>query len=340
MAREPARKGFNPGYAHARPNYAWVDGHRNSEHICVLPHDQWLSDLWFEVMEKQVRQAEADGSHMCFTDEFGWPSLQADGRLIQADPTLKAKNLRFEYVDLEPGESADLEGHFFSVSAKKVDTEQTSFITYDNVDNWKRIGSSFDQCPPHQNNAEPINMASHLNDTPDAYCEYHFNIPEDGVYGLYATRGQTGNNTEKATYIAGEQVFTADQRECVLSWNYLGEVELSRGMQIIRLQNMGAGRLSADAVKLVSENRREIIVDDLQTADRIIAYLDSDSLTVQNEKTFKAAEPCRIYVFDLQEYRGYDGGHIDYLSRRVADLFITRASDAHKLPHTRDHRVR
>ena len=322
MAHELARKGFNPGYAHARPNYAWVDGHRNSEHICVLPHEQWLSDLWFEVMEKQVRQAEADGSHMCFTDEFGWPSLQADGRLVRADPTLQSKNLRFEYVDLEPGETVDLEGHFFSVSAKKVGTEQTSFITYDDVEKWHRIGSSFDQCPPHQNNAEPINMASHWSDTPDVYCEYHFNIPDDGVYGLYATWGQTGNNTEKATYIAGEQVFPANQRECVFAWNYLGEVELSRGMQIIRLQNMGAGRLSADAVKLVSENGREIIVDDLQTTDRIIAYLDSDSLTVRNEKNFKATEPCRVYLFDLQEYRGYDGGHIDYLSRRVVDLFM------------------
>lgn len=33
MARELAKKGFNPGYAHARPNYAWVDGHRDSEHV-------------------------------------------------------------------------------------------------------------------------------------------------------------------------------------------------------------------------------------------------------------------------------------------------------------------
>ena len=322
MAHELARKGFNPGYAHARPNYAWVDGHRDSEHIRVLPHDQWLSDLWFEVMEKQMRQAEVDGSHACVADEFGWPSLQADGRLIQADPTLKAKNLRFEYVDLEPGETVDLEGHFFSVSAKKMGAEQTSFITYDDVENWHRSGSSFDQCPPDRNNAEPINMAAHWSEIPDAYCEYHVNIPDDGVYCLYATWGQTGNNTEKAAYIAGEQVFTANQKERVLEWNHLGDIELLRGMQIIRLQNMDAGKLSADAVKLISENRQEIIVDDLQTTDRTIAYVDSDSLTVRDEKTFRATEPCRVYLFDLQEYRGYDGGNIDYLSRRVVDLFM------------------
>ena len=58
MARELAKKGFNPGYAHARPNYAWVDGHRDSEHIRVLPHEQWLSELWFDVMEQQVRQEQ------------------------------------------------------------------------------------------------------------------------------------------------------------------------------------------------------------------------------------------------------------------------------------------
>ena len=322
MAHELARKGFNPGYAHARPNYAWVDGHRDSEHICVLPHEQWLSDLWFDVMEKQARQAEVDGTHMSFTDEFGWPSLQADGRLVREDPTLQSKNLRFEYVDLEAGETVNLEGRFFSVSAKRVGTEQTSFITYDDYEKWNRIGSSFDQCPPDQNNAEPINMASHWSDVPDAYCEYHFNIPDDGVYRLYVTWGQTGNNTEKAAYIAGEQVFTANQRECVFAWNYLGEVELAGGMQTIRLQNLADGHLSADAVKLVSANGQEIIVDDLQTTDRTIAYVDSDSLTVCDEKTFTATEPCRVYMFDLQAYRGYDGGNVDYLTRRVADLFM------------------
>ena len=322
MARELAKKGFNPGYAHARPNYAWVDGHRDSEHIQVLPHEQWLSELWFDVMEQQVRQAEVDGSHVSFTDEFGWPSLQADGQLVRDDPTLQSKNLRFEYVDLEPGETVELEGHFFSVSAKKVGTEQTSFITYDNTENWKRIGSSFDQCPPDQNNAEPINMASHWSEPPHAYCEYHVNIPEDGVYRLYATWGQTGNNTEKAAYVAGEQTFAVNQKENVFCWNHLGEVGLSRGMQIIRLQNMEAGRLSADAVKLISKDGREIIVDDLQTTDRIIAYLDADSLTVRDEKSFQATEPCRVYLFDLQAYRGYDGGNVDYLSRRVVDLFM------------------
>ena len=322
MAHELARKGFNPGYAHARPNYAWVDGHRNSEHICVLPHDQWLSDLWFEVMEKQARQAEEDGSHVSFTDEFGWPSLQADGRLVREDPTLQSKNLRFEYVDLEPGETVDLEGHFFAVSAKKVGTEQTSFIKYDDVEKWHRIGSSFDQCPPDRNNAEPINMASHWSDTADAYCEYYFNIPHNGVYRLYATWGQTGNNTEKAAYIVGEQTFTANQRDNVFVWTHLGDVKLESGMQTVRLQNMATGRLSADAVKLVSENGQEIIVDDLQTTDRTVAYLDSDSLTVRDENTFKATEPCRVYMFDLQPYRGYDGGNVDYLTRRVADLFM------------------
>ena len=40
MAHELARKGFNPGYAHARPNYARAYGNCYSEHVCVLPHDQ------------------------------------------------------------------------------------------------------------------------------------------------------------------------------------------------------------------------------------------------------------------------------------------------------------
>ena len=46
MAHELSKKGFNPGYAHARPNYARAFGNLVNEHVQPLPSEQWLSKVW------------------------------------------------------------------------------------------------------------------------------------------------------------------------------------------------------------------------------------------------------------------------------------------------------
>ena len=70
MAHELAKKGFNPGYAHARINYAYDSGKQETEYIRPLPRDQWLSPAWLEELDKQARQARVDGTHASYADEF------------------------------------------------------------------------------------------------------------------------------------------------------------------------------------------------------------------------------------------------------------------------------
>jgi len=322
MAHELAQKGFNPGYAHARVNYAWDHIRKEQPHIHPMPQEQWLSDEWFAVMDRQARQAEADGTHACYADEWCWPSLQAGGRLAAADPSLKSKNLRFRTVDMEPGDTLDLSDCTFAAAGRVIRREQTSYVEFSHQDSWKWTRSSFDQTPPSRNNSQPLNMASAWTDDPAASCVYRMQLPAGGSYRLYACWDAWHDNTSRAVYTIGETVFTADQRSHPFRWELLGELSLPAGECAVVLTNGGEGRLWADGLKLVDEAGREIIADDHQTTNRRIAYLDSDSLAVLDGQTYTAAQPCRVYLFTLQEHRGYDGATIDYLQTRLTDLFL------------------
>jgi len=325
MAHELAKKGFNPGYAHARINYAKTFLKTDDEHIVPLPKEQWLSEEWFSVLEKQALQAARDTVYASYADDYGWPSLQAAGRLVENDPTLRSQNLRYRYMDLEAGDTVSLEGCFFAVAGKRICTEPTSYAEYDAIEKWTWTRASYDQSPPEVNNSLPLNMASAWSDAPDAACTFHIRIPDDGTYRFYSCWYGDNNNTPDAVYTIDGQAFHADQRQNAFQWNLLGDVYLSAGMHTVILQNGNTGRLSADAIKAISENGTEIIVDDNQTTNRQIAYLDSDSLTVLDTDTFTAAEACRVYLFEKQIHRGYDGSTIDYLQKRVSDLFLETA---------------
>ncbi|MBO4326229.1 MAG: hypothetical protein J5950_03040 [Clostridia bacterium] len=325
MAHELAKKGFNPGYAHARPNYAHVYGKVVSEHVRPIPAEQWLTDQWFDLLEAQAQEAETDGSHACFADEFAWPSFQAAGRIIRDDPSLKARSLAFEYRDLEAGETAELGDCFFAVSARRESTERTSFITFDAPDSWKLNRASFDQSSPFDDNTQPLNMAAAFSESPDASCAYNVNIPSDGMYVLSACWGNTGDNTSDAEYSAGGQTFRVDQRTGTFRWNVLGEIELQRGMNIVSVKNRGKGKLSVDAVKITGKDGFELIVDDLQTTDREIAYIEPESLAVIDGDSYTAAYPARVYIFNIREQRGYDGGRVDYLQHRLSQVFFEKA---------------
>jgi hypothetical protein len=329
MAHELARKGFNPGYAHARQNYARDFAKLENEHVQPIPRDQWMSDAWFEELDKQARQATVDGTHACYADEFQWPSLQAAGRLIAEDPSLRSRNLRYTCIDLKAGETAELGERFFAVVGRVEKYEPTSYVTKTPADGWQLSRASFDQSPPDRNNSQPINMASFWSEDPQAAFTYYLYVPTAGRYTLSACWNHTGRNTDRAVYALDGVEFPADQRENVLRWNTLGEAELTAGMHALTLTNGGEGRLSADAVKLTSPDGTEIILDDLQDMNREIAYLDGDSLTLIEGDTYTASHDCRVYVFQVQFHRGYDGSTIDNLNKKVADLFYDYAWKPH-----------
>ena len=329
MAHQLASKGFNPGYAHARQNYAHDFAKLSNEHVKPISREQWMSPEWFDVLEKQALQAEADGSHACYADEFQWPSMQAAGRLVADDPSLRSRSLRFKYIDLRPGESAKTDECFFAVAARVMRREPVSYVVRAPENGWKLSRASFDQSPPDKDNTQPINMASFWSDAPDAVFTYYTYVPEAGRYCFSACWNHTGQNTGEAVYSLDGQEFYVDQRKGILCWNKLGDVELSAGMHEIRLTNRGEGRLSADAVKLTSKDGTELILDDLQTMKRDIAWLDGDSIRLVQENLFEAAQDTRLYLFDIQIQRGYDGSTIDNLQKRTSQLFYERAWRPH-----------
>ncbi len=326
MAHELNLRGFNPGYAHARVNYAY-EAEPENKAIKPIQKSEWLSEEWFSLFKEQLLQAEEDGTHFSFTDDFDWPSLQAAGRIVEKDPSLKAKSLWYKYVELAKGETVDIKDCFFSVAGKLEKTEQTSYVKlYDSEENgWKRPQYYCDQTPPDKAHTVPFNMASAFTDNLSLKAEYNFNILNGGKYTLFATWQDQGNNTACAEYIIGEKSVTADQRNNPYVWNKLGEFDLKTGINTVTVRNADKGILSVDAIKLVAESGEEYILDELYVFDRKIGFLDIDSLEVLSGESFTAPYDCRVYIFTLGEHRGYDSSTANYLDNRLSDLFFDEA---------------
>ncbi|MBQ7725729.1 MAG: hypothetical protein IJT66_01150, partial [Clostridia bacterium] len=185
MAHELARHGFNPGYAHARVNYAH-EAYPDDREIFPITKKEWLSDEWFRLFSEQLSQAGSDGCHFSFTDDFDWPSLQAGKKLVEEDPSLKAKSLWYTYFDAAKGETVRFDRGFFAVVGKKAAEEQVPFVELcgksDGV--WKQRRYYCDQTPPAGDYSIPLNMASAYSEAKNCRADYHFYLPQGGVYTL------------------------------------------------------------------------------------------------------------------------------------------------------------
>ena len=94
MSRVMLSQGFNPGYAHARRSMIGTPG---------LPDDQWLTDPWFTAFDAALKEAKARDAYLGYCDEYWWPSLQANGRLIKQHPELRAQSLAWQIIDVTAG---------------------------------------------------------------------------------------------------------------------------------------------------------------------------------------------------------------------------------------------
>jgi hypothetical protein len=103
MSREMSKQRMNPGYVHAR----WG-----------MPHDQWLSQSWFESFDSALKEAEAANAYLGYVDEYTWPSGMADGRVLKAHPELAAISLKWQTYDVEEGALIVLPESFFTIAAK------------------------------------------------------------------------------------------------------------------------------------------------------------------------------------------------------------------------------
>ena len=109
ISRVLSSQGFSPGYAHARKSMVKTPD---------LPDEEWLGDKWFTAFRAALREAEARKNYLGYCDEYWWPSLQANGRVLKAHPELRAESLRWEILDV-PGETeVQVPASFFAVAAE------------------------------------------------------------------------------------------------------------------------------------------------------------------------------------------------------------------------------
>lgn len=109
MARVMMSQGFSPGYAHARKSMVGTPD---------LPDAEWLGDKWFEAFGAALEEAEARKNYLGYCDEYWWPSLQANGRLLKARPELEAVTLAWTVRDVAAGAEVEIPASFFAVAAR------------------------------------------------------------------------------------------------------------------------------------------------------------------------------------------------------------------------------
>jgi hypothetical protein len=109
MARVMMSQGFSPGYAHARKSMVGTPD---------LPDAEWLGDKWFEAFGAALKEAEARKNYLAYCDEYWWPSLQANGRVLKAHPELEAISLAWTVRDVPAGAAVEIPASFFSVAAR------------------------------------------------------------------------------------------------------------------------------------------------------------------------------------------------------------------------------
>src|SRR5512135_875055 len=110
MSRVMAGERFDPGYAHARRSMVGTPD---------LPDAEWLGDRWFASFDAALKEAEARQAYLGYCDEYWWPSFQANGRILKANPELRAQSLRWETYDVQGGTELQVPASFFTVAVER-----------------------------------------------------------------------------------------------------------------------------------------------------------------------------------------------------------------------------
>ena len=109
MSRFMAEEHFSPGYAHARKSMVGTPD---------LPDAEWLGDRWFAAFDAALKEAEARKNYLGYCDEYWWPSFQANGRVLAANPDLRAQSLNWQTIEAPGGSEVEVPASLFSVAAE------------------------------------------------------------------------------------------------------------------------------------------------------------------------------------------------------------------------------
>jgi hypothetical protein len=108
MSRVMVSQRFSPGYAHARKSMVGT---------LDLPDGEWLGDKWFAAFGAALKEAEARKNYLGYCDEYWWPSFQANGRVLAANPELRTVSLNWETIPVAGGSETQVPASFFAVAA-------------------------------------------------------------------------------------------------------------------------------------------------------------------------------------------------------------------------------
>ncbi len=333
MAAEMLAQGLNPGYAHPRHG---------------LPHDEWLTEPWFDAFDAALAPTREAGGYLGYCDEYWWPSGRADGRVLAAHPELAAVSLDCRTFDVAEGDSLACPQSYFTVAAQ--------------------LAEPYVPGPPRPSLGEWIWCPEAPGENRSAWFRCPVVIPDDASITA-ATLCLTADN-RFALYVNGERCATGDDwMEPVLvdlteqlrpgrnllaieATNADGPSGLLFGVRIDfadgsaqQVHSGPACRTAAAAAEGWTKGRFDDsawLPPTRLGAPGAAPWFLSDLANRRTPRTIRSATlrqigageafewqarqgDWRIYSFAKAHHRGIDQGDVNYLDRRLAPTFLELA---------------
>lgn len=339
MSRVMCGQRFNPGYAHARVSMVKTPD---------LPGGEWLGDKWFAAFDAALKEAEARKNYLGYCDEYWWPSLRANGRVLEANPDLRAESLRWDVFDIGGGAEIRVPASFFAVAARR------------------------EHPLPSGSGKNPVVKMGRFirhpgaTETPHAvWFRKSFDLPAgrgagkaavkmivDDAFVLYVNGRKIGEGRDwrkvhahdvSAALVPGKNVIAVEAR------NFEGPFSLLAGLSVVTADGSETGAVSDRTWRTsldFSEGWMLPGFDDggWQTAlesteapglwggmvdrsDHAPAVIRSGTLRIIGAGepfSWKAPDEgaWRVYVFNKYFHKGVDGSDVNYLDSRLAPAFI------------------
>ena len=339
MSRAMAGGGFNPGYAHARNSMVGTPD---------LPDSEWLHDRWFSSFAAALREADAKKSYLGYCDEYWWPGLQANGRLLKAHPELAAESIGWEEFDAQGGDTVRVPASLFSVAAER--TTPPAAVKGPEVTMGRWIWH-----PDGKKSAQSCWLRKRFV-LPGNVRKAALKITVDNEYVLYLNGRRIGEGSDwtQAGYydvtgslVAGENVLAVEARNLDGPFGVLaGLTVVESGGAVMEVRSDSTWLTSLVRTKgwespVFREGGWRKAKEIAGAADAPWHYKDTESRHVpavirsSTLKLIGAGAPFtwmapgegswRVYAFNIYHHDGLDGGKVNYVDDRLAPAYIAMA---------------
>jgi len=348
MSAVMSSEGFNPGYAHARRSMVGTPD---------LPDSEWLGDKWFEAFGAALKQAEAHKTYLGYCDEYWWPSLQANGRVLKAHPELEAVSLSWDTIDVPSACQVKVPSSFFAVAAQLDKAIDVAAVKEPKITMGKWIwhpdaGETKHSCWFRKEFEIPVDRKA---------VQAVLKIVVDNAYTLYVNGKKIGegSNWEKTdSYDVTTSLKTGKNIIAIEANNIDGPFGLLFGMTVvlddgktidIRSDNKWIASLKSANGWEQSEFEPNSWAAAREIADtgaapwnysdgkalHKTALIRSNTLNIIGagdafDWTSPADGSYRIYVFNKYHHPGADSGQVNYIDERLGKAFIEIALEPYE----------